>query len=205
MKKIIVLTIFTFLLQIRVNAQCDSTFVTNIEIPQVDSLNIIVSINNTSSTQYIYLNLVLTDDLTGNVIAESMCGNLQLYPNQINIFEIDTTILFCDWHLYYNLTDIPEANNLSVSFYGCIVPWENSLEISESSTNNTFNIYPNPTTNYLIIEGKKNIHFTILNSLGKTMINSQTESGEINIENLTKGIYFLKLEDASNVHRFIKE
>jgi hypothetical protein len=148
MKRILALSIFVFLLQFRVNAQCDSIYVTSIEIPQTDSLNIIVSINNTSSSNYIYLNIVLTDDLTGQVIAESTGGYLQLYPNQINVFEIDTTIIFGQWELYYDLDDIPSFGDISVSIPILCdsIPWEGSLSITESDDFSSVVLYPNPTT-----------------------------------------------------------
>lgn len=207
MNRIIALTIFAFLLQFRVNAQCDSIFVTSIEIPQIESLNIIVSINNTSSSHYIYLNLVLTDDLTGQVIAESTGGYLQLPPHYISVFEVDTTVVFGQWHLYYDLDDIPNFSNISVGIpIICdTISWENSLSITESNDAKSVFLYPNPTNDYLFINGEANRYFTIFNSLGMVMIKGTTGLEEINIQSLSKGTYFVQIEDSTSAYKFIKE
>jgi hypothetical protein len=207
MKRILALSIFVFLLQFRVNAQCDSIYVTSIEIPQTDSLNIIVSINNTSSSNYIYLNIVLTDDLTGQVIAESTGGYLQLYPNQINVFEIDTTIIFGQWELYYDLDDIPSFGDISVSIPILCdsIPWEGSLSITESDDFSSVVLYPNPTTDYLFINGKENVSFTLLNSVGVVVIKGTTKEEGIDIKSLPNGIYFFKIDNDSNAYKFIKK
>jgi len=207
MKKITALIVFTFSLQHGVNAQCDSIFIVDIEIPEMDSSNIIVSLNNTSITHLIYLNLILTDDLTGQVIAESSGGYLQLYPNQITTYEVDTTIIFGQWQLYYNLDDIPEISHISVQFQGICdsIPWGSSLSMTELQTSNSFSLYPNPATDVLFTFGMENVTFTIFNSLGKAILNSTSESGQINIQSLPNGIYFFKVEHTGSVYKFIKK
>jgi hypothetical protein len=205
--KVLIIFFITLLFQFNTIAQCDSIFVTHIEIPQEDSLNVLVSINNTNSTQHIYLNLILTDDLTSEVIAESLCGNLVLYPNQVNVYEIDTAAIFCDWQMYYDRVNIPAISNISVHLNSICdsIPWEHTVSITESNNNNAFFIYPNPTKSKLMIKGIQSTPYYIWNSLGETIIKSRTESGEINLQDVPKGVYFIQLEGTPEIQKFIKE
>ena len=206
--KIITVVLFSFIFQYNSIAQCDSVFVSSIEIPADTSSNIIVSINNTSITHYIYLNLVLTDDLTQQIIAESSGAYYQLYPNSINEYEVDTNFQFgILWNLYYDLEDIPEAHNITVSFFAICdsIPWENTTSTLEEDLNHSLSIYPNPTSDYLIFNGHENFNFTILNYLGVSVINSHSTSNRIETGELANGIYFLKIEGYSRVFKFIKE
>lgn len=76
-------------------------------------------------------------------------------------------------------------------------------------TTSKFNVYPNPAKNYLIIEGEENVYYTIVNTLGQTMVSGKIteENGQIKISNLSSGVYFiyLKNENMSGFNRFIKE
>lgn len=206
MKRFFLFIVLIVLFQTQLNAQCDSIYVTNIEIPQTDDDNIFVSINNTSSTHHIYLNLILIDDLTNQVIAETDGGYLQLYPNQINTYEVDT-VPFSPWQLHYNLIDIPSIDNISVHFQGLCepIPWENTLSSAESNHDLGLHIYPNPTTSQLIIEGQHSNSFRIYNVLGKVVMNSKSASNNIIVDGLSEGVYFLEFENSSSIYKFIKE
>lgn len=59
-----------------------------------------------------------------------------------------------------------------------------------------FTIYPNPTNGLFTIENAKGCQLTIFNSLGKTIYNGivNDNSFTTDLNNLTDGIYFLKLE-----------
>ncbi len=208
MKRSTLLVFFTFLIQYQSDAQCDSIVVTNIEIPESDSLDISISVYNYTSTHHIYLNLILKDVLTDQIIAESDGGYLQLYPNQTNTYVIDTTIIFGQWQLYYELEDIPDISNISVCFdpFPCDeLSWESPLSTEDLSRFNPLILYPNPTTNYLLIEGKKNVEFSILNYLGQIVIKSKSESDKIDVRGLPKGTYLLKFENDPYLSKFIKE
>jgi PKD repeat protein len=77
----------------------------------------------------------------------------------------------------------------------------------------SFNMYPNPAKDQLIIEGVlNNILFTskdfkIVDVLGQVvMTNSITQNNQtINITNLNKGIYFIMFNEGTITQKFIKE
>jgi uncharacterized delta-60 repeat protein len=70
-------------------------------------------------------------------------------------------------------------------------------------------LYPNPTLNILNIKVDANIAnklYTITDALGKVVLKGKLNEGDnsINVEQLSKGIYYLKLSD-KNASKFIKE
>ncbi|MCB0453640.1 MAG: T9SS type A sorting domain-containing protein, partial [Aequorivita sp.] len=68
------------------------------------------------------------------------------------------------------------------------------LSISENDLTGTLSVYPNPVSSILNIEISKNISFekaTIYSTLGKLIL--ETSEKEINLENLSSGIYFVEV------------
>ena len=70
-------------------------------------------------------------------------------------------------------------------------------------------IYPNPTSSLLNVKVDTNIaneHYTISDALGKIVLKGKLNEGatSISVEQLSKGIYFIKLSD-NNASKFIKE
>ena len=68
----------------------------------------------------------------------------------------------------------------------------------ESSVNNIFSnedikVYPNPATNYIIVEGNGIRRMDIYDISGKRLM-TQRNDGYMNIESLEKGMYLLKVE-----------
>jgi cyclomaltodextrinase / maltogenic alpha-amylase / neopullulanase len=68
-------------------------------------------------------------------------------------------------------------------------------------------LYPNPANNFLFIEGlTQHAVITISDLNGEMLINTGILNNQINISNLTKGIYFIKIVDKSGVitKKFLK-
>lgn len=81
-----------------------------------------------------------------------------------------------------------------------------SITSEETIESNSLNIYPNPAEDMLFIEGlKENTLICIYNSKGQ-LIQSQTSSNRIEIENLESGLYIIQFENESTLKniRFIK-
>ena len=67
-------------------------------------------------------------------------------------------------------------------------------------------IYPNPTDNYLFIEGNKNpISISIYNLLGAEVI-SKSNTDKINVSELSNGVYIIRISDGigQTDRKFIK-
>ena len=77
----------------------------------------------------------------------------------------------------------------------------------EDFTKINFQIYPNPTSEYLNIQTKENdYNFSIYNSLGQE-VNVTSVENKINITKLLSGIYFIKIQTKSGsaIKKFIKK
>ena len=79
-----------------------------------------------------------------------------------------------------------------------------SLLEYESKKNN-LTLYPNPSSNYISIAGLTQTENYIIYNINGSKINEGKTSDveKINIENLTNGFYFLKMENR-NMMKFIK-
>lgn len=73
------------------------------------------------------------------------------------------------------------------------------LGLSEFSSDN-FNIYPNPAQEIVHIQSKNGLsfHLDIFDSLGKRVLSTNSEN-EINISNLSNGLYFLNFSSEKNI------
>ena len=81
-----------------------------------------------------------------------------------------------------------------------------TLSISDYNFNNLVNVYPNPSSDFIKITGLSRIeNFKIYSSSGKVIERgSISNKSIINIENLSKGLYFLKLNDRNSI-KFLKK
>lgn len=78
-----------------------------------------------------------------------------------------------------------------------------------ATTTEAFVLYPNPTSEVLNVSVKENkiSSYKIFNSLGFQLQTGKTAGGEINVSNLSKGIYFFELNNGQEtvVKTFIKK
>jgi len=84
--------------------------------------------------------------------------------------------------------------------------FENITSQKTISNSNKIEIYPNPATNYIIVEGNGIKQIDIYDISGKRLM-TQSNDGYINIERLGKSIYLLKVEteDGITANKFLKQ
>ena len=85
----------------------------------------------------------------------------------------------------------------------------NNLLTNSTFETNSINLYPNPVINILNIKTNENLinqTFTIIDSLGRVVLNGKLNEVDtvINVEQLSKGIYYLKIA-GNSATKFIKE
>jgi len=81
-----------------------------------------------------------------------------------------------------------------------------ALSIGDNALELDVFIYPNPTDNYLFVEGNKNpISISIYNLLGAEVI-TKSATNKINVSELSKGVYIIRISDGVNQadKKFIK-
>ena len=74
--------------------------------------------------------------------------------------------------------------------------------------NNTFSIFPNPTSEEFRIDTKIDVEkISIINIAGKEVKSINSKLRIINVEDLVNGVYFIKIEgkNGSSVRKFVKE
>jgi len=140
---------------------------------------------------------------TGNVYCGvSEYGAAIVYPTANTKVYYNCKIWHNQW--YANANESPGTNAVWVEDSACDEGPGCALSIEE--TFNTIKIYPNPVNNFIKIYGLiKPENYKIYNVLGTAVqtgiiINSQ----KIQIQKLSKGLYFLKL-DNQNILKFIKK
>tara|TARA_R110002074_G_scaffold401477_1_gene599768 strand:- start:17424 stop:18662 length:1239 start_codon:yes stop_codon:yes gene_type:complete len=78
--------------------------------------------------------------------------------------------------------------------YGQLNPALTTLSVDDFSTSN-FKVYPNPARNFINIQSKniKVSSVDMYNVLGAKVLSSELTNNRVNVSNLVKGVYFMKI------------
>jgi hypothetical protein len=99
------------------------------------------------------------------------------------------------------LTSVPNNWTITDGGYDCM-----SLDTEEFNTS-SLKLYPNPVLSVLNVDNNlTNQPYKIVDTLGKVILKGNLNEGNnsINVEHLSKGIYYLKVSD-NRASKFIKE
>jgi len=66
----------------------------------------------------------------------------------------------------------------------------------------TFKLYPNPTSDYLYIELNHEARVTIFNTQGGLMYQTRTQENTIPVSKFPNGLYFLRVEDGNKIETY---
>ncbi len=73
------------------------------------------------------------------------------------------------------------------------------LSVESLSEKKNSHVYPNPATNYIIVDGEDIQEVEIFDMMGRRLISHNTEtSSMIDVSNLTNGIYLIRITDVDN-------
>lgn len=224
MKAIIIFFTIAFTLASYVNGQT-YTIINN---PTFDS--VIVVTNNPTNNDSINFIIYISNELPGTVFFKfydslgNRIPNIKISNDSIYIYENsmgpfwDTTEIYIDTILFTNLNLsqykillINRSFALYTTCYECPLPLpicidtakfnlSSNIFINENGLkSNLSRIYPNPTSGIINIniENIKNIF--VVNQIGETVFKTE-KTNEINLGNLPKGIYFIKVTNDKFVH-----
>lgn len=82
---------------------------------------------------------------------------------------------------------------------------DNILTVDNTSKE-FFKIYPNPVEDFIsinVLKSLKSSKAEIIDFNGRVILTTQIENNKIDVKNLEKGVYFLKIGDITN--KFIKK
>jgi photosystem II stability/assembly factor-like uncharacterized protein len=155
-----------------------------------------------------------TEEITEFSFVDSQVGYASTLLGKV----IKTTDGGVNWSVNGTLTTMNAAYSISVptynfgvtgGLYGMYGVMNNPTGINESASNDKVLIYPNPTSNQLIIDNQTISTIKIIEIIditGKTIKEIQP-SNTIDVANLASGVYFIKLisDEKSITQKFIKE
>lgn len=71
--------------------------------------------------------------------------------------------------------------------------------VSEVSRNVNVNVYPNPSSNWLVIKSESKVYVNLIDDLGRTILTKSFSGTEtIDLTNVSNGIYFLNIIEGNN-------
>jgi hypothetical protein len=141
-----------------------------------------------------------TNQLTSLDVRNGNNTNLSTFNSTSNS---NLTCIYVDDASYStaNWTNIDPASTFVNNEAEC-----EALSIVDNAFELDVTIYPNPTDNYLFIEGNKNpISISIYNLLGAEVI-SKSNTDKIDVSELSNGVYIIKISDGigQTDRKFIK-
>ncbi len=118
-------------------------------------------------------------------------GDLRLNSNNTTVVDQGTTLSYVAVDI--DQTPRPQSTSFDIGAHEYL----STLSVNDEVFNNSVSIIPNPTTDVFIIDLKNDVLKSIIiyNELGQQI--KETTSNEVNISNLSKGIYFVKITSQS--------
>lgn len=119
--------------------------------------------------------------------------------NEVNVHLNQSTIINKELKLTLsvNVADLPVP--VTVSFTGLLATGSGVYDVATEKVN----AYYNAATGSLIVKGAENQKYDIYNVTGMQILSGIVTSENINVSNLTKGIYLIKI--GNNTVKFIKQ
>jgi Leucine-rich repeat (LRR) protein len=185
---------------------CDNNQLTSIDLSNNTALeylfcanNQLTSLNVSNNSALFYLGCV-NNQLTSLDVRNGNNTNFAFFYSNNN------SNLTC---IYVDDADYSNANWTNIDPNSTFVENEaecDALSIGDNALELDVFIYPNPTDDYLFIEGNKNpVSISIYNLLGAEVI-ATSATDKINVSELSKGVYIIRISDGVNQadKKFIK-
>jgi uncharacterized repeat protein (TIGR01451 family) len=153
--------------------------------------------------EWTFENILLPDSTTNQ---EASNGFVTFHVNQVPNLTPGTEITN-DADIYFDFNDPITTNTTIHRIYEGFVEVL-SIEDLESEGKPLL-VYPNPTSHSIIIKGKDGMNqaFSIFDQMGRIVFNGKLNgpSSEVNLSNLSKGIYTLKIDGNYKPAQIVKE
>jgi hypothetical protein len=172
------------------------------------------SIVDSSTLQRNYDILITKYDLNGDIIWSRIYGKIDFHEYVYNSTQTINGgfLLTGRYENIYNPFYDVQTYVMKLDDCGCLVPNcdPNCIAsgVEESKKYSTINVFPNPSKNTLFIESNTSfLQYSIYNTIGQKVKSAKLNGNEINISELTSGIYTLSLDNLlQHIQvKFIKE
>ncbi|MBX2931483.1 MAG: T9SS type A sorting domain-containing protein [Chitinophagaceae bacterium] len=129
--------------------------------------------------------------------------NIQRSSNGIEFYTINTVAAKNNSYNEYSFTDVQPLNGKSYYRIEAVdkdgkITYSKTLQITLNIKPETLNIYPNPARNVVNVVSKNIQQINIIDFTGRTLIQQNFNNAnnvKLNVENVSKGIYLLKVVD----------
>jgi hypothetical protein len=129
-----------------------------------------------------------------------------LTENYMDFF--DTVALNNDrLFMYFNNMDLTIGENYNIWIDDLKISYAYSTSIDDQESNNSIQVYPNPTKGTLILNSKQRIRsISIYNIHGQLMLKKIGHLNLISFDQFKNGVYFIEIftPNSKTVHRIIK-
>lgn len=172
------------------------------------------SFNLTKQTTNAQENFLIAMNDSGDYLSAHQFGGLDAVDTQsLVIDDNDNIILGGSFKETVNISPF-SSENISITSLGFrdnyILKLSNNTVLSTKTNilQTNFKIYPNPTSDYLIVSKNrlnKKLNYIIFDMNGKPILSGVTENKEkINLNTLSSGVYFLSINN-QNTFKFLKK
>jgi len=212
---------FTFVLLSTFLANAQSiTFTSTLTEAEIGSTVTINFEYTISSPGYIYCAIELLDEFTyQSTVADAELNPAPAGTNISGSFDLTipegtTPTMDLTGNLNYKMKiELKDSNfvYLDGDFPSTEINLAETLSNTEFDAEEPFTIYPNPSTEFVEINGLDNLStskITIFNTLGqKVFQNENLQSNRVNVSDLNSGIYFMSIQSQSGTQtlKFIKK
>ncbi len=163
----------------------------------------------TEPTMFIYPGDPVTGEGWSEVSADNIpsrsWGTMSTGPYNFNAgesIELEFALVFARDYSGGDFAHLNSVELLKERISQVIDYYNNSFGVEEFPVPQMeFEIYPNPSNNFIIIEttgNQQNLKYSIYNILGETLMSGiikNTNQAQINLEKLNNGIYFIRISD----------
>lgn len=153
---------------------------------------------------------------TNEIILNSTGNTNNISSGQFNVPSLASVggNISCAVTMRVMFSNVAVANGCGTFGYGEVEDYDvylstsSELSVNEIHKNKEISIYPNPTSDVLNISGiSSEKDFKIYNSVGQMVNEGKTNNRTVNVQHLTKGVYFIQLYEKEDQIRlkFIKK
>jgi Leucine-rich repeat (LRR) protein len=189
-----------------IDLRCYSNQLTSLDVSNNTELTELGSESNQLTSLDVSTNTALTSLYCwGNQLTslDVRNGNNTNFTNFYSSNNPNLTCIFVDDASYStaNWTDVDTTSTFVEDDAAC-----NVLSVGDNVFEVDVSVYPNPTDNYLFIEGNKNpISISIYNLLGKKVMSAKN-TNKVDVKELSSGVYIINISDGigQTNRKFIK-
>ncbi|OCK50835.1 hypothetical protein BA768_18445 [Chryseobacterium sp. CBo1] len=180
------------------------------------SLNNVVSVTKSGPVFPATANVTVWIDYNANGLfeySERVLMGTNANPTYSLSFNVPATVPKCDVTMRVVYSNVTLADGCGSFGYGEVEDYgvhftANNLSVDEVNDHKEISIYPNPTSDILIVSGiSSEQNYTIYNAVGQSISKGKTNDKKTNVNYLIKGVYFIELNGKENKVRlkFIKK